>query len=280
MDLSRSVTQGTDLGVSKRRKVKYALIATIPVPKWPVPGEKRELEPKAPGEEDEKGKDPPPESEHGPPIEGLEDLLEDPEPKELVSEEVAKKKNQAWKDFLKKEARSASEEIPVENVTFMEPIASREPEEILTALSKIHARARSLGIPVYRLHTDRERAFATKGITKWCLDRKIFQSMNAGDEPEGNGRVEGEVLQFKRRLRLLLADTGVNMAYWPCAARHGSEVRLRSQLRKLGAKCKEMPRFAVMAQVKAKRWHRLQEGVLASPYKTLRIMGPSPSMTN
>ena len=279
-DICGPFTQGTDLGVSKRRKVKYALIATIPVPKWPVPGEKRELEPKAPGEEDEKGKDPPPESDHGPPIEGLEDLLEDPEPKELVSEEVAKKKNQAWKDFLKKEARSASEEIPVENVTFMEPIASREPEEVLTALSKIHARARSLGIPVYRLHTDRERAFATKGITKWCLDRKIFQSMNAGDEPEGNGRVEGEVLQFKRRLRLLLAETGVNMAYWPCAARHGSEVRLRSQLRKLGAKCKEMPRFAVMAQVKAKRWHRLQEGVLASPYKTLRIMGPSPSMTN
>jgi hypothetical protein len=35
-----------------------------------------------------------------------------------------------------------------------------------------------------------------------------------------------------------------------------------------------------MAQVKAKRWHRVQEGALSSPYKTLRIMGPSPSMTN
>ena len=41
-----------------------------------------------------------------------------------------------------------------------------------------------------------------------------------------------------------------------------------------------MRRFAVMAQVKAKRWYRVQEGALSSPYKTLRIMGPSPSMTN
>jgi len=36
----------------------------------------------------------------------------------------------------------------------------------------------------------------------------------------------------------------------------------------------------VMTQVKAKRWHRVQEGALSLPYKTLRIMGPSPSMTN
>ena len=31
---------GTDLGVSKRRKARYALIATIPVPKWPSPEER------------------------------------------------------------------------------------------------------------------------------------------------------------------------------------------------------------------------------------------------
>ena len=131
------------MGVSKRRKVKYAMIATIPVPKWPAPGEQQGSDPKAPEKGDEKEKDPLPESEHGPPAEGLEDLLEAPEPKEVVSDEIAKRKNQAWQEFLKKEARSASEEIPVVNVRFMEPIASREQEEV--ALSNIHARARSLG---------------------------------------------------------------------------------------------------------------------------------------
>ena len=133
---------------------------------------------------------------------------------------------------------------------------------------------------MYRLHSDRERSFTTKSIAKWCESRQFHQSLNAGDEPEANGRVEGEVHQFKRRLRLLWREAGVAPAYWPCAARHGTEERLRSQMRKLGANCKEMPPFAVLAQVKAKRWHRLHEGALSSPYKTLRIMGPSPSMTN
>ena len=100
----------------------------------------------------------------------------------------------------------------------------------------LHARARSLGIPVYRLHSDREKSFTTKSIVKWCESRQIHQTLNAGDEPEANGRVEGEVHQFKRRLRLLLRETGVAPAYWPCAARHGTEESLRSQMRKLGAR--------------------------------------------
>ena len=47
VDLCGPITTGTDLGVSKRRKVKYAFIATIPVPQWPSLGE-REISPKDP----------------------------------------------------------------------------------------------------------------------------------------------------------------------------------------------------------------------------------------
>ena len=43
-DICGLFNKGTDLGVSKRRKVKYALIATIPVPKWPAPGELQEVD--------------------------------------------------------------------------------------------------------------------------------------------------------------------------------------------------------------------------------------------
>ena len=35
-EIQSDLTKGTDLGVSKRRKVEYALIATIPVPQWPT----------------------------------------------------------------------------------------------------------------------------------------------------------------------------------------------------------------------------------------------------
>ena len=70
----------------------------------------------------------------------------------------------------------------------------------------LHARARSLGIPVYRLHSDRERSFTTKSIAKWCESRQIHQTLNAGDEPEANGRVEGEVHQFKRYKAAVAGD--------------------------------------------------------------------------
>jgi len=174
-----------------------------------------------------------------------DDLFGPEEAKELISAEAAQKRNQKWVEAIRKEAQELSEPVPVVNLTFMEPIASPAADEIVTALSKSHARAKSLGVPVYRLHTDRERSFTTKSISTWCLERQVSQTLNAGDEPEANGRVAGEVLQFKRRLRLLLADSKANTACWPRAARHGTEERLRSQMRKLGAPCKEMPKFAV-----------------------------------
>ena len=74
VDICGPFKRGTDLGVSKRRKVKYALLATIPVPQWPSPGEKADavkaLEPQGekvvPDVEDMKAS---------------EGLLLDPEPK-------------------------------------------------------------------------------------------------------------------------------------------------------------------------------------------------------
>ena len=273
VDICGPFKKGTDLGVSKRRKVKYALLATIPVPQWPSPGEKEDSTEAVEPQKEEVV----PEAEE---VEASGELLLDPEPRDLIPEDEARKRNQAWEEFAKKEVKEISKDVPVVNITFMEPLASRHQNEITKALSKVHARAKSLGIPIYRVHSDRERAFTTNHVAKWCEMRQFHQTFNAGDEPEANGRIEGEINQFKRRLRLLLAETGVSHDYWPCAARHGVEERLRAQMRKLGAKCKEMPPFAVLAQVKAKLWHRRKEGALSSPYKTLRIMGPSPQMTN
>ena len=77
-----------------------------------------------------------------------EGLLLDPEPKDLIPEEEARKRNQAWEEFVKKEVKEISKDVPVVNITFMEPLASRHQNEITKALSKLHARAKSLGIPI------------------------------------------------------------------------------------------------------------------------------------
>ena len=67
------------------------------------------------------------------------DLFGPEEPKELISAEAVRKRNRKWVEALKKEAQELSEPVPVVISTFMEPIASRAADEIVTALSKIHA---------------------------------------------------------------------------------------------------------------------------------------------
>ena len=100
------------------------------------------------------------------------DLFGPEEPKELISAEAVRKRNRKWVEALKKEAQELLEPVPVVISTFMEPIASRAADEIVTALSKIHS-SENLGVPVHRLHTDRERSFTTKSISNWCLERYI-----------------------------------------------------------------------------------------------------------
>ena len=55
--------------------------------------------------------------------EEADELLLDPEPKDLIREAEAKKRNRAWEDFVKKEVHELPKEVPVVNINFMEPIA-------------------------------------------------------------------------------------------------------------------------------------------------------------
>ena len=47
--------------------------------------------------------------------------------------------------------------------------------------------------PIYRVHTDRERAFVSKPIQRWCEQRAVVLTMTAGDDSKANGRIEGEL---------------------------------------------------------------------------------------
>ena len=96
--------------------------------------------------------------------EEADELLLDPKPKDLIPEAEAKKRNWAWEDFVKKEVHEISKEVPVVNKKFMEPIASRHQGEVTKCYKGIVEAACS-GIPVYRLHSDRERSLRTKALT-------------------------------------------------------------------------------------------------------------------
>jgi hypothetical protein len=103
-------------------------------------------------------------------------------------------------------------------------------------------------------------------------------SASRGDEGPANGRVEAEVGQIKRRLRVLLATSKLELQDWPGVARWAGEERLRKQLQKVGVPSKPMVPLGERVVVKTKRWHK--QGPLAAPFKSMVLMGPSPNMTN
>ena len=61
-----------------------------------------------------------------------------------------------------------------------------------------------------------------------------MQTVAAGDEAQGCGRVEREVQFLKETTRLLLPTTEAPVAWWPLALRQAVEMRHRAQLQALG----------------------------------------------
>ena len=103
--------------------------------------------------------------------------------------------------------------------------------------------------------------------------------MTGGDEGPSNGRIESEVHQVKRRLRLLIKESGLEEKWWPGVARYVGEERLRHQCRKLGVPSPPLLPIGGRVTVKSKRWHRAGFGPLTPPCRTMTLMGPSPFMT-
>ena len=96
--------------------------------------------------------------------------------------------------------------------------------------------------------------------------------MTGGDEGPSNGRIENEVQQVKRRLRLLMSSAG--------RASHAvGEERLRKQCMALGVPSIPLMPIRGRVTVKTKRWHSAGFGPLTPPFRTMTLTGPSPFMT-
>ena len=154
----------------------------------------------------------------------------------------------ADEDEARKQMRDDMGEVmSLQNVSFVEMLPSRHTRDLLHGMNESHSGSGSLS-----------RAYGP------C-------------EGPGYGRVESEINQFKRRLRVLLRTSGVDTEFWPCVARQVMKERRRSQLLRLGLPQPELLPFFAPVMVKVKRWHKA--GALADPYKEVRLCGPSPLMT-
>ena len=282
---------GKDIGLEKEGK--YILVGTVPIPRLPhyddqLPGDAEEAPAALPGAaeaedalpevaeaEDAEAPLPAPEEDQDGHQAAEDDLQPEEEDRERLDVEKAKEINQAWMDHIK----DLNEPVGLQNLTMGEIIESRHVEKILAGLNRLLARYRVMGVKVNRLHSDRESAFNSRRFIMWCKEKGLYQTMTGGDEGPSNGRIEGEVNQVKRRLRLMMKESKLEKDYWPCAARWVLEQRCREQLKKMGVPVKPMLKLGAKVVVKVKRWHK-KDGPLSSPFVTMKVMAPSPWMTS
>ena len=209
---------------------------------------------------------------------GLDDDSEEAEePK--IDPKLVDKLNKEAHEKIKAKITEMKQPYKMRHITMVEPIASRKIQDVLGALGKCYARFRLLGAPVYRLHMDKAREFISAPVRRWASQRDLVHTTTSGDDPQGNGRVENEIQQLRRRTRLLLHVAGLDALHWPAAMRHSAEGRFRKQLQELGVNTHPMLQFGKTACVKAKSWDHRYEDWRPS-FVTGIIYGPSPTMNH
>ena len=149
--------------------------------------------------------------------------------------------------------------MAVKNVTLVEVVESRTANHILPAIARIYSRLRQLGLPVMRLHSDRAREFTSMAVRRWAQARDIVVTKTSGDNYKANGRCECSLGQIKRATRTVLSAGGHNVNWWPLAAKHVGERKLRSQLRTLGYPVGDLLQFGAHASAVRKWWHHRYE---------------------
>ena len=271
VDIIGPYVDGKDPGRHGAEAVRYALVATVPVPMMDSKGQLLEdSEPVAgdPGVE-EADVDAAPEE-----LVDLELPAEEAEP--LDPDAVRQLNAEALQDF-----EQDTQRYLVKNVTMVEPLPSRASKHVICALNLLYAKFRSLGLPLYRLHSDKARELVSGTVQRWAAAKGMVQTVTSGDDPPSNGRVEAEICQLKRRLRVTLASSGAETAMWPTALRHVAQERLHAQLTALGVPMPEVPAYNREVLVKVKTWHK--RGALKrlpSPFMVVRLLGPSPLLSH
>ena len=272
IDLAGPFPLGRDEGFNKRTKAKYLLVGTVAIPRWDRDGTAKDAEL---GDEEKLPKSSEDPAEEPEPIADLDQLQEEEEQKEIVSDEEVRKLNESWIE----KAKELSTTVGLQHVTMVEVLETRHTRDVVPGVGRIYAKMKAHGIPIHRVHSDRERCFITDSFRDFCLNRSIYQTMTSGDTPQENGRVESEIYQIKRRLRLMLSESKLPKANWPNVARWVGEQRFRQQMSSLGISTKPMIAPGTKVMVKQKLWNK-KMGALSNPYKRMTLLGPSPLMSS
>ena len=156
--------------------------------------------------------------------EELEPCLEDPDPDasglEALSpqeEAAADEADEAWAEQWKDQPLAA---VPMLEIPFFVPLASKAPAEVLSGVMQISTEIRALGLPLHRLHSDRGKEFCNLRLRDWASQHRIQMTTTTGDNWKSNGRTENWVRLLKRATRTLLVVHACPLDQWSFAMRH------------------------------------------------------------
>ena len=179
-----------------------------------------------------------------------------------------------WEDRIEYE-----EGTVVKQFTFVEVVASRHSSHVLPAIAKIYTRLRYLGMPVYRLHSDRAAELRSGALKKWCAERDIYRTFTDGDSYKMNGRAEAEVGYLSRATKALLVEAELPDSMWPLALRHAAERRLQLQLAEVKMPTQELLPFGSYGYARQKDWNEKTRAWRRSRVK-VRILGPDATISS
>ena len=148
-------------------------------------------------------------------------------PPSAKEEEVAKEAWTKWNELVKGDQEAWKIEAEAHHLpkvemvdwVYVEAVATKSTADVLTAVGRMYAAARSEGFDVRRIHTYRGREYYNAAMRTWCARHGLHKTFVLPEEHQSNGRAEGAIMRVKSRTRVLLQEAGCEPGEWPLAAK-------------------------------------------------------------
>ena len=264
-------------------KAKYFVIGVLTVPRVVAKVIDSAMEEAAPDRDESKD---PGEDDVADLLEAADWLADEEESKDKDKPLTAKEEDhirESWKKWIdlvnsnksewKKEAESQHlPKVEMIDWVYLEPVPSKNTADVLHAVGKMYAAARSEGFDVRRLHSDRGKEFFNNPMKTWCTRHGIHKTYALPEEHQSNGRAEGAIMRAKAKIRTILHSSGCGQEEWPLAGRLAAHAFRNSARRRLNMPVLPSVPYNSKVQVLQRSWTR---GVWESLTLTAHTKAPS-----
>ena len=159
-------------------------------------------------------------------------------------------------DWLAEAQSQVLPKVEIVDFVYVETVERKTHGEVLTAIGRMHARARAEGFDVRRLHSDRGREFNNKPLRDWCARHSVHKTLAVAEEHQGNGRAEGAIMRVKSKARIILEEADSEKTNWPLAAKLATHELKNAARRKLNIPVQESLPYGTKVQVISRSWKR------------------------